>query len=71
MSNNNLVNGALLQCPVCKGELHIRLAQGRKSGKPSIMVICPSDGRHFRGFITDQPYVADILSRLEDRRGSL
>ena len=70
MSGNGLANGALLQCPVCKGELCIRLAQGRKSGKPSIMVICPSDGRHFRGFITHQPYVADILSILEDRRGS-
>jgi len=71
MSNNGLANGALPQCPVCKGELCIRLARGRKSGKPSIMVVCPQDGRHFRGFITDRPYVADVLSRLEDRRGSL
>ena len=70
MSNNGLVNGALLQCPVCKGELCIRLARGRKLGKLFVMVVCPMDGRHFRGFITDQPYVVDILSRLEDRRGT-
>ena len=29
------------------------------------MFICPHDGRHFRGFITDQNYVAGVLARLE------
>ena len=29
------------------------------------MFICPNDGRHFRGFITDQNYVAGVLARLE------
>lgn len=43
----------------------LRPCQGRKSGKPSLMFICPHDGRHFRGFITDQNYVAGVLARLE------
>jgi len=29
------------------------------------MFICPHDGRHFRGFIADQAYVAGVLARLE------
>lgn len=69
MINNKVGNRALLQCPVCKGELCIRLARGRKSGKPSVMLICPINGRHFRGFITDQSYVTGILSRLEALSG--
>ena len=53
------------QCPVCSRSLAIRPAQGRKSGKPFIMMVCPTDGRHFRGFITDQDYVARITRRLQ------
>ncbi len=45
-----------IPCLVCHGPLSLRLARGRKSGKPSIMLICPSDGRHFRGFISDRSY---------------
>ena len=50
---------------VCRKSLALRLAKGRKSGKPFIMLICPVDGRHFRGFITDQTYVGGVLSLLE------
>jgi hypothetical protein len=31
------------------------------------MLICPADGRHFRGFINDQDYVKQVLSKLEAR----
>ncbi len=54
-----------LQCQVCHVSLEIRLAHGRKSGKPFLMVICPKDGRHFRGFISDRAYVDEVLQRLE------
>ena len=56
---------AKLSCPVCKTPMDLRPCRGRKSGKPSLMFICPQDGRHFRGFITDQNYVAGVLARLE------
>ena len=53
-------------CPVCQIGLVLRPAQGRKSKKPFLMWVCPSDARHLRGFITDQTYVKEILARLED-----
>ena len=54
-----------IPCLICGDPLTVRLARGRKSGKPFIMLICGSDGRHFRGFITDQSYVSELLARLE------
>jgi hypothetical protein len=52
-------------CLICGTQLTLRLARGRKYGKPFIMLICPIDGRHFRGFITHRDYVAGVLARLE------
>ena len=57
------------ECLVCGLGLSIRPAVGRKSGKPFIMLICPRDGRHFRGFITDQEYVAAVTTRLKELEG--
>ena len=54
-----------VSCPVCHAFLVFRPARGRKSGKPFIMIICPDNARHFRGFISDQAYVAGVLDRLE------
>ena len=45
--------------------MSVRLAKGRKSGKSFVMLLCPADGRHFRGFITDKAYVASVLGKLE------
>jgi hypothetical protein len=50
-------------CPVCSKPLSVTVARGRKSFKPFIMLKCPTDGRHFRGFITDQAYVKRILNQ--------
>ena len=55
-------------CPVCGHSLTVRLAQGRKSGKPFIMLLCPEDGRHLRAFITHQPYVAEVMGNLESQQ---
>jgi predicted RNA-binding Zn-ribbon protein involved in translation (DUF1610 family) len=54
-----------LHCPVCGQPLSFRLARGRKSGKPFLMVMCLQDGRHFRGFIGDRDYLAKLLEHLE------
>ncbi len=54
-----------VQCPVCQRPLTLRLAQGRKSGKTFLMLLCAQDGRHFRGFINDREYVDKVLARLE------
>lgn len=48
-------------CPVCSKPLSVTVAKGRKSNKPFIMLKCEQDGRHFRGFITDQDFVRRIF----------
>ncbi len=50
-----------INCPICSHALSVRAAKGRKSNKPFIMLVCQKDGRHFRGFITDQQYVKKVL----------
>ena len=57
-----------LQCPVCGQPLSFRLARGRKSGKPFLMVMCLHDGRHFRGFIGDREYLAKLVEHLEQNK---
>jgi hypothetical protein len=57
MENNTV------RCLVCNEPLRLRVTRGRKSGKPSIMFICPGDGRHFRGFVTYLPYVEQVLNQ--------
>jgi uncharacterized protein YbaR (Trm112 family) len=61
------LNNELPRCPICKGGLAAKLTRGRKSGKPSIMLICPKDGRHFRGFITDRAYVEGVMNIMESK----
>ena len=50
-----------IDCPICSNPLSVTFAKGRKSNKPFIMLKCEHDGRHFRGFITDQNFVRRIL----------
>ncbi len=52
-------------CLVCGEALDLRQTQGRNSRKPSLMFVCPVDGRHFRAFVTFRPYVEAVLARLE------
>jgi hypothetical protein len=59
-----MISEAGLRCPVCKDLLSFRIAKGRKSGKPFLMVVCLKDGRHFRGFVGDQAYVRDLINRI-------
>ena len=59
--------GSEVPCIVCKAPLSFRLTKGRKSAKPSIMLICPNDGRHFRAFINDRDYVSRAIENLEAR----
>jgi len=54
-----------IRCLICSALLTVRVSRGRKSNKPFIMFVCPEDGRHFRGFITDQKYVAKVLADKE------
>ena len=62
---NSIQTNQVVPCPVCQSPLSLRPTQGRKSGKPSLMLICPQDGRHFRGFINDRDFVMQVHARLE------
>ena len=59
-----------ISCLVCKGELTVSAAQGRKSNKPFVMLKCSQDGRHFRAFITDQEYVKKVMAGVETTSGN-
>ena len=52
-------------CLICGQPLAVRLAHGRRSGKPFVSLVCPVDGRHFRAFINDRAFVDGFLARLE------
>lgn len=65
-SNSAIPN--LPVCPVCGQPMSLRIARGRRSNKPFIMLMCAVDGRHFRGFISHQQFVRDILARLERKK---
>jgi hypothetical protein len=56
----------MLSCFVCNGNLEVRQASGRKSGKLFLFLKCAADGRHFRGFIYDPAFIA----RLTDGKDS-
>ena len=62
-------SGGLPRCPVCSNPLILRVARGRKSGKPFIMLRCGLDGRHFRGFVADQDYVQHVFDAVENVTG--
>ena len=56
-----------LPCHICQATLQVRLARGRKSGKPFVMLVCPKDGRHIRAFVADRAYVQGLVDQVEGR----
>ena len=51
-------------CPLCSKPLRFSVATSRRAKKPKafIMLTCPTDGRHFRAFISDQAYVQRVAA---------
>lgn len=47
-------------CPVCSGPVDMKPAI-RKSGKPSVTLVCRSDAGHFRGFINDPGFINSAI----------
>ena len=56
-----------VRCPVCGVALRLTTAKSRKSKNPRtfLMLACPEDGRHFRGFISDREFVQRTLDAAE------
>lgn len=59
-----------IQCPVCGDPIAFQITKSKKSGKPSLMMKCPRDGRHFRAFICDKKFVEDVLVKLQTKESS-
>ena len=55
----------MLPCHICQAGLKVKLARGRKSGKPFVMLACPEDGRHIRAFVADRTYVENLIGLVE------
>ena len=53
----------LIPCIICHLPLTMRTAQGRKSGKTFIMLLCGKNARHFRAFINDKDFVERVIAR--------
>ena len=56
-----------VRCPVCAVALKLTTARSRKAKIPRtfLMLACPEDGRHFRGFISDRDFVQRTLDAAE------
>jgi len=50
-----------LNCPICGEAVKYTLTRTRK-GKPCVMLVCPRDPRHLRGFINHAPLLMQLLS---------
>jgi hypothetical protein len=52
-----------VRCPVCGAALTVSPARSRKAKRQKVflMLRCPDDGRHFRGFISDQAVVRRVM----------
>ena len=55
-------------CLVCDRQISMELRKNERNGRPFLMLVCPVDGAHFRAFINEREYVAQIVKRLEKTR---
>ena len=58
-------------CPICSEPLKLSRAESRKSKRPKVflMLVCPNDGRHFRGFIADKEFIGKLAENSLEGRG--
>ena len=55
-----------MPCPICGEMLQVKVTRSRKD-HVALMLVCPTTGKHFRGFINDQDYIEDVIGRLDGR----
>ena len=51
-------------CPVCGLGLKVATTKSQR-GKVALVLVCPDDGRHFRGFINDIKFVRQVMEAIE------
>jgi len=47
-------------CCICGSALKVTLTHSQK-GKVAVGLACPTDGRHFRGFVNHRPFVEEVI----------
>jgi hypothetical protein len=57
-------DGPVILCPICGSRLRFGLTVSKR-GKRAVSVVCPADGRHFRGFINDPGFVSRIVAQID------
>ena len=60
-----MADQATIACPICGTAMKFTITTNR-NGKHAVGVHCPSDGRHFRGFVNHRPFVEDALTRMAE-----
>lgn len=55
----------LPSCWICSAPLKVAIAHRKRSGRPSIMLFCGEDARHWRSFCNHEPTVRELVQRLE------
>ena len=46
-----------MHCPVCGEEVNARFTKSGRTYRKGLMVVCPDDSRHFRGFVNDPQFL--------------
>ena len=49
-------------CFICGSALKVTLTHSQK-GKVAVGLTCPTDGRHFRGFVNHRPFVETVIQQ--------
>lgn len=62
--------GTGIRCPVCMELLRVSITKSARD-KAALMLVCPRDGRHFRGFVNDRAFVAQAIATLEARSAEI
>ena len=52
----------LATCFICGSALKVTLTHSQK-GKVAVGLTCPTDGRHFRGFVNHRPFVEAVIQQ--------
>jgi len=57
-----------IPCPLCQEPLAMYVTTSRR-GRHAIGLVCRRDGRHLRGFINDQEFVAATIAKIAEAAG--
>ena len=51
-----------MRCPVCGAKVAAQYTRQGRRFKAGLMLVCPDDSRHFRGFVNDPAFLENSSS---------